>query len=141
MSGSQLPPILLVSHDGLAEALVNAGKMIMGEQENIAYVGLQEGDGLSNFIAKLQEQRNKLQNDQDGIIFLVDIPFGTPWNASVAIKRDVDHIIAGVNLPFYLELLNFRAQHGDVTQTLKASLAVKDQCYRYLGSIEKQEAL
>ncbi|RJQ44598.1 MAG: PTS sugar transporter subunit IIA [Anaerolineaceae bacterium] len=129
-------PILLISHDGLAAALVRASDMIMGGQENIGVVGLEEGDGLSNFISKVQQGIAELKGTEKGIIFLVDIPFGTPWNASVAVKRETDHIVAGVSLPFLLEVLNYRSQYDEIEKILKDSLAVKEQCFRYLGLLE-----
>ncbi|NMB62935.1 MAG: PTS sugar transporter subunit IIA [Chloroflexi bacterium] len=137
MDSQELTPILLISHDGLAAALLRASVMIMGEQENINTVGLEEGDGLSNFIAKVQECKNALAAIDDGVIFLVDIPFGTPWNAVVAIKREIDHLVAGVSLPFLLEVLNYRSQYNQIEKIMEASLAVSSECFRYLGAIEK----
>lgn len=129
-------PILLISHDGLAAAWVRASDMIMGSQENIGVVGLEEGDGLSNFISKVQQGIAGLKDIEKGIIFLVDIPFGTPWNASVAVKREIDHLVAGVSLPFLLEVFNYRSQYDKIEKILQDSLAVKEQCFRYLGSLE-----
>lgn len=137
MTDSGVIPVLLISHDGLASSFVRASSMIMGKQENIGVIGLEEGDGLTNFIAKVQQGIADLKNTEKGIIFLVDIPFGTPWNASVAVKRDIDHIIAGINLPLFLEILNYRSQYSEIEKIISESLAVKEQCFRYLGSIEK----
>ncbi|NMC45309.1 MAG: hypothetical protein GYA52_00605 [Chloroflexi bacterium] len=136
MDNQELTPILLISHDGLAAAFLRASVMIMGEQANIKTIGLEEGDGLSNFIAKVQECKNTLAATDQGVIFLVDIPFGTPWNAAVAIKREIDHLVAGVSLPFLLEVLNYRSQFTQIEQIMKASLAVSSACFRYLGAIE-----
>ncbi len=130
-------PVLLISHDGLAASLKRASVMIMGDQENIGVIGLEEGDGLSNFITKVQQVISELEGTEKGIIFLVDIPFGTPWNASVAVKREVDHIVAGISLPFFLEVLNYRNQYDEIEKILADSLAIKDQCFRYLGSLGK----
>lgn len=130
-------PIMLISHDGLAAAMVRASAMIMGEQENIGVVGLEEGDGLSNFIGKVQDNITDLKDTGQGIIFLVDIPFGTPWNASVAVKREIDHIVAGVSLPFFLEVLNYRNQYDEIEKILTDSLSCKDQCFCYLGSLKR----
>jgi PTS system mannose-specific IIA component len=130
-------PVLLISHDGLAASLKRASVMIMGDQENIGVIGLEEGDGLSNFITKVQQVISELEGTEKGIIFLVDIPFGTPWNASVAVKREIDHIVAGISLPFFLEVLNYRNQYDEIEKILADSLAIKDQCFRYLGSLGK----
>jgi len=136
MDNQELTPILLISHDGLAAAFLHASVMIMGEQANIKTVGLEEGDGLSNFVTKVQECKNTLAAIDGGVIFLVDIPFGTPWNAAVAIKREIDHLVAGVSLPFLLEVLNYRSQYTQIEQIMKASLAVSSKCFRYLGAIK-----
>ncbi|NMC29634.1 MAG: hypothetical protein GYA45_06150 [Pelolinea sp.] len=130
-------PVLLISHDGLAASLKRASVMIMGDQENIGVISLEEGDGLSNFITKVQQVISELEGTEKGIIFLVDIPFGTPWNASVAVKREIDHIVAGISLPFFLEVLNYRNQYDEIEKILADSLAIKDQCFRYLGSLGK----
>jgi len=130
-------PILLISHNGLADSLKHASVMIMGEQQNIGTVSLEEGDGLSNFISKVQQAITELKDTEKGIIFLVDIPCGTPWNAAVAVKREIDHIIAGINLPLLLETLNYRNQYEEIEKILTESLDKKNQCFSYLGSLEK----
>lgn len=116
-----LIPVLIISHDGLAAALLTSAEMICGEQEAVATLGLEEGDGLSNFIEKVQAKMAELKSES-GLLVLADMQGGTPWNATLGAYQPGVQILTGVNLPMVIEVLMTRDQAEDVESLAKTGL-------------------
>lgn len=99
--------ILIVSHGKFAEGLIDAARLISGEQEKIESIGLFEGDNLDDLTAKIEQAITRL-DDGSGVIVFVDMFGASPSNI---VSRLIDkNIIAitGVNLPMILEILSLR---------------------------------
>ncbi|MDY6868717.1 MAG: PTS sugar transporter subunit IIA, partial [Chloroflexota bacterium] len=99
--------IVLISHGNLAEGLLDAAKMITGEPENIACIGLQPADDIDQLVERIQEAVNQV-DDQDGVLLLVDLFGASPFNASgrlVLAQKDRLRLVTGMNLPMLVELL------------------------------------
>ncbi len=98
--------IVIVSHLHLAEALLEATRMIYGKPEKTVAVPLLEGEGLEDLKAKVMEAIDSV-DDGDGVLVLVDLFGGTTMNVSalIAAERNNVEIVAGVNLPMMLHVL------------------------------------
>lgn len=102
--------LLLVAHGKMASGLLNAMELIVGEQENVAAVELQEMDAIDALEATIDAQVQQL-NSGDGVLVFVDLFGASPFNASARVAmryEDVD-VITGVNLPMLLETVLNRA--------------------------------
>jgi len=122
--------VLIIGHGHLAEALLSSAEMIVGKQEMVATLGLEEGEGLSGFIEKVRGAIAELRSDE-GILVLVDLFGGTPFNATVGAMQSGVHIVAGANLPMLLELLLSREQ-GSVGDLAQLALQAGQQGLRYI---------
>ncbi|EGM51412.1 protein-N(pi)-phosphohistidine-sugar phosphotransferase [Ligilactobacillus ruminis SPM0211] len=79
--------------------------MIFGEQENVAHVTLMPSEGPDDIRAKMEEAVASFEN-QDEVLFLVDLWGGTPFNQAnnlVEQHKDKWAIVAGMNLPMVIE--------------------------------------
>ncbi len=98
--------IVLASHGQFAEGILQSGSMIFGEQENVAAVVLQPSEGPDDIKAKMESAISSF-DDQDEILFLVDLWGGTPFNqASTLRDGNPDKsfvIVSGLNLPMLIE--------------------------------------
>ena len=102
--------IVLASHGAFADGIFQSGEMIFGEQPNVAHVILKPDEGPEDVKKKMQEAVASLDN-QDEVLFLVDLWGGTPFNqASSLVKEHEDKwtIVAGMNLPMVIEALTQR---------------------------------
>lgn len=113
-------PILIVSHGSFAGALLATAEMIVGQQEMVGTLGLEETDGLTNFAAKVQLAANHLAS-KDGLLVLMDLLGGTPSNAVLALDLPGVHAVAGVNLPMLLEVLMSR-ESGSAAELAERAL-------------------
>ncbi|MEF2760464.1 MAG: PTS sugar transporter subunit IIB [Ligilactobacillus salivarius] len=99
--------VILASHGGFADGIHQSAEMIFGPQENFKSCILKPDEGPEDVKKKMQEAVASLDN-QDEVLFLVDLWGGTPFNqASSLVKEHEDKwtIVAGMNLPMVIEAL------------------------------------
>lgn len=97
--------IILASHGQFAEGILQSGSMIFGEQENVKAVTLMPSEGPDDLKAKMEEAIASFEN-QDEVLFLVDLWGGTPFNQANNLfeqHKDTWAIVAGMNLPMVIE--------------------------------------
>ena len=98
--------IILASHGDFAKGILQSGSMIFGEQENVAAVTLEPSKGPEDIRRQMEEAIASFEN-QDEVLFLVDLWGGTPFNqASNLMNENPDKpwaIVSGMNLPMVIE--------------------------------------
>lgn len=97
--------IILASHGEFANGILQSGSMIFGEQENVKAVTLMPSEGPDDIKAKMQEAITTF-DDQEEVLFLVDLWGGTPFNQANSLfedHKDKWAIVAGMNLPMVIE--------------------------------------
>ncbi|WP_163654592.1 mannose/fructose/sorbose PTS transporter subunit IIA [Listeria sp. PSOL-1] len=97
--------IILATHGEFAEGILQSGSMIFGEQENVKAITLMPSEGPDNVKAKMEEAIAGFDN-QDEVLFLVDLWGGTPFNQANNLfeeHKDKWAIVAGLNLPMLIE--------------------------------------
>ncbi|OTN76075.1 PTS system mannose-specific IIAB component [Enterococcus sp. 8G7_MSG3316] len=97
--------IILASHGEFANGILQSGSMIFGEQENVKAVTLMPSEGPDDIKAKMQEAIATF-DDQEEVLFLVDLWGGTPFNQANSLfedHKDTWAIVAGMNLPMVIE--------------------------------------
>lgn len=97
--------IVIASHGEFANGILQSGQMILGEQENVKACTLMPSDGPENIKAKMEEAIASFDN-QDEVLFLIDLWGGTPFNQASALidgHEDKWAIVTGLNLPMLIE--------------------------------------
>jgi mannose/fructose/sorbose-specific phosphotransferase system IIA component len=98
----------IVSHGDLAMYLKKTSQMILGEQENLYALCLDENLGVADYCRQLDEMLLTL-NDGESILVMCDVIHGTPFNQSqikiCGHEKNFQHkTVSGVNLPMLLEV-------------------------------------
>jgi len=102
--------IVLISHGGMADGMLNSASMFFGETglQNVATVSLLPSEGPEDFDVKLTDAINKVETG-DGVVILCDLLMGTPCNRSIYKIQEIGgeklQVITGMNLPILVELL------------------------------------
>ncbi|API72708.1 MULTISPECIES: mannose/fructose/sorbose PTS transporter subunit IIA [Leuconostoc] len=112
--------LIIASHGDFAKGILMSGSMIFGEQENVEVVTFLPNEGPDDLDKHFQEALAKFNND-DQVLFLVDLWGGSPFNrASLIQKQNPEKmaIVAGLNLPMLIE-----AYAGRLSQDTAAGLA------------------
>ncbi|SDQ44450.1 mannose/fructose/sorbose PTS transporter subunit IIA [Carnobacterium viridans] len=97
--------IILASHGEFAEGILQSGSMIFGEQENVKAITLMPSEGPEDVKTKMKTAIASF-DDQDEVLFLVDLWGGTPFNQANTLFEEHKEkwaIVAGLNLPMVIE--------------------------------------
>ncbi|MHC1681831.1 MAG: PTS sugar transporter subunit IIA [Clostridiaceae bacterium] len=114
--------IIVSSHGVFSREIVKSAEMIFGQQENVKVITFETGESADGLVDKYKEAMKELDYSH-GLLFLVDLFGGSPYNAASRIVMSEDNmdIVTGVNLPMLLEVF---ASKGFMTISELADLAM-----------------
>lgn len=109
--------IVIGTHGWAAKQLLKTAEMLLGKQENVAWIDFVPGENAETLIEKYNAQLANLDTQQ-GVLFLVDTWGGSPFNAASRIVVDKEHyeVVAGVNIPMLVETLMARDDNPTVDE-------------------------
>lgn len=101
--------VIVATHGEFARELVKSSEMIFGKQDNIGVVTFKTGEGVDDLLDKYKKLIKELDT-KEGLLFMVDLFGGSPFNAASRIVAENDNmdILAGVSLPMLLEVCGYR---------------------------------
>ncbi|QHA89094.1 PTS mannose transporter subunit IIAB [Serratia rhizosphaerae] len=104
--------IIIGTHGSAAEQLLKTAEMLLGEQDNVAFIDFVPGENAETLIEKYQGKISGLDTS-GGVLFLVDTWGGSPFNAAsrVAVDQQNYEVVTGVNIPMLVE--TFMARDDD----------------------------
>jgi len=100
--------VVIVTHCHLAEELICAAQLVVGEElKQFQAVSVEPKDGSEEIREKILAAIRKVDGGQ-GILILTDMYGGTPSNISLSFLEDKKiEVITGVNLPMLLKLATY----------------------------------
>ena len=114
---------LVVSHGHLAQELVAAAEMIVGEISHIQAVSIGWHDDV-NEARKEIERRISEVDSGTGVLILTDMFGGTPTNIALSLLEPGRvEVVTGVNLPMLIKFTNLR----DELQFVDVARRIADQ--------------
>ncbi len=120
--------ILLITHYGLGESLIQIATHIMAEKpKSIESLSVTEKSNFESLVANGNNLLRILDNGK-GVVLLTDLFGATPFNVTkkIAVNKKVTGV-SGVNLPMLLKALTYRTLPLDALTnkiTLKESLGI-----------------
>lgn len=96
--------LLIATHEGLASGLVSAHDMLVGKNDQIMTIELNDS-GIRDFRRRFAELMDRHQSGQ--VLILTDLRNGTPHLVAKEYEEahpDSVRIVSGANLPMVLEL-------------------------------------
>ncbi|MBK1812450.1 PTS mannose transporter subunit IID [Clostridium sp. YIM B02505] len=102
--------LVIGTHGKSSEELLKSAEMIYGKQENVAAVTFEPGENTDDLLMRYREKMSEL-NCQEGVLFLVDLFGGSPFNAAsrIAVENENMDVVTGVSIPMLLETFGVRA--------------------------------
>jgi len=99
---------IIVSHGKLAEELLNALTIILGEVANMEAISIGWYDDVEESKRKINQSLKRV-NQKNGVLIFTDMFGGTPSNLSFSFLRDdTIEIITGVNLPMLIKFVSLQ---------------------------------
>ncbi len=114
---------LVVTHGHLAQELVAAAEMIVGEFSHIQGVSIGWHDDVNDARKEIERRISEVDSGA-GVLILTDMFGGTPSNIAFSFHEPgkID-VVTGVNLPMIIKIAN--QKQGDTLNTLART--VRDQ--------------
>ena len=114
--------ILIATHGSLSKELLETSKMLYGTEDKIEVLGLNAGESIDAFRENFENAIIRL-NPDDGLIVLVDIIGGSPYNTAFALLYKYNfQLISGINMPMLLELLSLKNSNLNMDQLVTACI-------------------
>jgi len=99
---------IIVSHGKLAEELLNALTIILGEVVNMEAISIGWYDDVEDSKRKINRSLKRV-DQKNGVLIFTDMFGGTPSNLSFSfLKDDRIEIITGVNLPMLIKFVSLQ---------------------------------
>lgn len=99
---------IIVSHGKLAEEILNALTIILGEVLNIEAISIGWYDDVEESKKKINQSLKRV-NKKNGVVIFTDMFGGTPSNLSFSFLKDNRvEIITGVNLPMLIKFASLQ---------------------------------
>jgi PTS system mannose-specific IIA component len=103
---------IIVSHGKLAEEILNALTIILGEAPNIEAISIGWYDDVEDSKKKISQSLKRV-NQKSGLVIFTDMFGGTPSNLSFSfLKDDQVEIITGVNLPMLIKFVSLQRSNN-----------------------------
>jgi len=103
---------VIVSHGKLAEELLNALTIILGEAVNIEAISIGWYDDVEESKKKINESIKRV-DQKNGVLIFTDMFGGTPSNLSFSFLKDGHvEIITGVNLPMLIKFVSLQRSYN-----------------------------
>jgi PTS system mannose-specific IIA component len=99
---------IIVCHGKMAEELLNALTIILGEAPNIEAISIGWYDDVEDSKKRISQSLKRL-NQKNGAIIFTDMFGGTPSNLSFGfLKEKQVEIVTGVNLPMLIKFVSLQ---------------------------------
>jgi PTS system mannose-specific IIA component len=103
---------IIVSHGKLAEEILNALTIILGEAPNIEAISIGWYDDVEDSKKKISQSLKRV-DQKSGLVIFTDMFGGTPSNLSFSFLKDNQvEIITGVNLPMLIKFVSLQRSNN-----------------------------
>ena len=117
---SQVIGIVIVAHGGLAREYLAAIEHVVGRQDGIRAITIEENHDRAGKQSEICEAANEVDLGQ-GVVVVTDMFGGSPSNLSLmACNAKNRHILYGANLPMLIKLA--KSRHLEVPQAVDFAL-------------------
>ena len=113
--------IVLCCHGTMGNGVRSAAEMIVGEQEQIAVVGVNPGDQSEEILNALKKAISEVDSG-DGTLLITDLFGGTPTNISCVLLKEADvEVVTGLNLPLLIKALAARSDMVELSELARTA--------------------
>lgn len=115
--------IIIGTHGSAAEQLLKTTEMLIGDQDNVAFIDFVPGENADTLVEKYNAKLEHLDKS-GGVLFLVDTWGGSPFNAASRIVLDKPdyEVVTGVNIPMLVETFMGRDDNPSLAELTSIAL-------------------
>lgn len=128
------PEILLLTHGGWGEKLIDSIKMIFGSTDRITEIPLMASETFQEYYKKV---RNKVSNLSENSLLMADLYGGTTSNVSAKLSQEFKiNVVSGLNANMLLEAVASIDNLGDREVVERIVASGKHGCKNVLKEIQ-----
>jgi PTS system mannose-specific IIA component len=111
--------LLVISHGMLCEGIVDSVGMLAGQIEQLDTVSLKPGMAPETYQKMVREAGERLDTGS-GVLVLVDLMGGTPFNTIAMLSQDLNvQILTGMNMAMLVTLALERTEETTLDELIK----------------------
>jgi PTS system mannose-specific IIB component len=131
--------IIIGTHGLAAEQLLKTTEMLIGDQENVAFIDFVPGENADTLFEKYNVKLEHLDTSS-GVLFLVDTWGGSPFNAAnrICVDRENYEVVTGVNVPMLVETFMGRDDNPSLSELTSIALETGRLGVRALKFVEPE---
>jgi PTS system mannose-specific IIA component len=95
--------VIIVSHCGIAEEMLNAARLIAGLLEGWKAISTDPEQPVEEMMEQLRQTMKEVDRGK-GVLIFTDLLGGTPANVSLALAGPKVKVICGMNLPMLIKV-------------------------------------
>lgn len=102
--------IIIVTHGEFGSYLLEACEHIVGRREEVRSISIHPKMKMDEIKKTIQDVTEEIKSRCDTVIYLVDIPGGTPMNVVVPFAKALtnSYVICGVNMTMLIDAMTLR---------------------------------
>jgi PTS system mannose-specific IIA component len=129
--------IVILTHGALGLELLRTAEMIIGKQDKVDILSVQNGSSLSDLASNLDSLKEKYQ--KDGLLILTDMFGGSPSNVAMAYLDNKNiEVITGVNLPMLIKAFTVRKDTSSPQELAKLASNTAKESIIIAGELLKK---
>lgn len=107
--------VLVFTHGDLCSVLRTEAERLIGPRDLVGCLSLRHDETVDDLTVRLEYTVNEIDRGH-GVLVLVDVVGGTPWNVAGRLQKSGLRIrrIGGVGLPVFIKALSDRGEHTDL---------------------------
>lgn len=111
--GSAIVGVVVITHGRAAEAMVSAGRAILGRIPALVAVSTPVGAEMSTLLERISQACDEVDQGA-GVLLMVDVHGSTPFHAAMTMLDGTRpaEVLCGVNLPMLIKLANLDRAAG-----------------------------
>ncbi len=117
--------VLIFTHGKLCEILRDEAERLTGDRDLVRCLAMRDGETMEELIQRADDSVEELDRGE-GVLVLVDVVGGTPWNVAGILQRREGYTIrrvGGGGMPIVIKALTDHGEHHDL-DTWAESLAL-----------------
>lgn len=115
--------VVVVTHGQLANELVNAAEMIVGDLPQFTAVSIGWHEDVNDARDEIAQAIERVRGDGTGVLILTDMFGGTPSNLGMTfLETNKVEVLTGVNLPMLIKL----ASMSDASDLLAVARGMRE---------------
>lgn len=129
--------VAILTHGSLGVELLKTSEMIIGKQDMVDVLSVQNGSSL-NELANLLEKIKQKYSDS-GLLILTDMFGGSPSNIAMAfLESGKVEVLTGVNLPMMIKVLSARQDVKSLEELAKKAQNTAKESVIIAGELIKK---